>query len=190
MAPSTAQAGIYNGTGESFIDNNNGKSFGLRVTSTVAWALNLGASYFSHDGVLAPQPPANTPDSSFRNNAFGLDASWGKPGDAGLFVVADYMRGDAFRHGAQTMSGLSLVTAYQFRFATSRTRLYAIEPAVRFDTSDPDSDSEDDASTLLTAVFGLYLNSTTQLRVAYERQNFQGSGPTVAGFRMATTVHF
>ncbi|MDQ3519574.1 MAG: OprO/OprP family phosphate-selective porin [Gemmatimonadota bacterium] len=193
-AKSTAQAGVYNGTGESFNDTNNAKSFGLRVTSAVASKLNLGASYFSHDGVmaqpqLAPASP-NTPDSSFRNNAFGFDGSWGRPGNSGFFAVADYMRGEAFTTASPTISGLSIVTAYQFRLASPQSHLYAIEPALRFDHADPDSDAKDDASTLVTAVLGLYLNSTTVLRVAYERQDFEGGGPMVAGVRMAMNVSF
>ncbi|MBC7790365.1 MAG: hypothetical protein H7Z74_10500 [Anaerolineae bacterium] len=189
----TAQVGLYNGTGESFIDNNNSKSFGVRLTSSVGSKVNLGASYFSHDGIVtppqpAPPAPAGTPDSAFRNNAFGLDASWGKPGDAGFFAVADYMRGEAFRNGLPSMSGLSVVSAYHFRLA--RVGLYAIEPALRFDTADPDSETDKDASALLTAVLGLYLNSSTIFRVAYERQHFERNGPSTAGIRTAMTVHF
>ena len=187
----TVQLGSYNGAGESFIDNNNAKSVGLRVASAVGSELKLGASYFSHDGILgASQTGTGAPDSSFRNHAFSLDASWGKPGGAGFFAVADYMRGEAFTNGKPAMSGLSLVTAYHFRLATVHSRLYALEPAFRFDTADPDADTNGDASTLVTAVLGLYMTSTTQFRIAYERQDFEGNGPAVAGVRTAMTVNF
>jgi hypothetical protein len=40
-------------------------------------------------------------------------------------------------------------------------------------------------------VLGVYMSSRAQLRVAYERQSFQGDVlPTISGVRSALTVNF
>jgi hypothetical protein len=180
----TFQAGVYTGAGESKNDVNDAKSFGVRATVGVTPKINLGASYFSHDGI-------NAADSSYKNNAFGVDAQWGRPGDEGLFVVGDYMRGESLTDNSINMQGISLVGAYHIRMKDPNAFLYAIEPAVRFDMADPDTDTDDDGGSIITAALNVYLSSRAQIRVAYENQSFQASGlNSISGVRTAFTVNF
>ena len=186
----TFQAGVYNGAGESRNDVNDAKSFGVRATAGVTSKLNIGASYFSHDGIVTP-PAATAPDSSYKNAAFGVDASWGLPGDEGLFLVGDYMRGESSADNDVKIQGISLVGAFHIRMKNPEAFLYGIEPAVRFDLQDPDTDTDDDGSTLITAGINVYMSSRAQLRFAYENQSFQASGvESISGFRSAFTVNF
>lgn len=186
----TFQAGIYNGAGESKNDVNDAKSFGLRATVGVTPKLNVGASYFSHDGIVTP-PAATAPDSSYKNAAFGVDASWGQPGDEGLFLVGDFMSGESSADNDVKIQGISLVGAWHIRMKDPNAFLYGIEPAIRFDLQDPDTDTDDDGSTLITAGVNVYMSSRAQLRFAYENQSFQASGAeSISGFRSAFTVNF
>jgi hypothetical protein len=186
----TFQAGVYNGAGESKNDVNDAKSFGVRATVGVTPKLNVGASYFSHDGIVTP-PPATAPDSSYKNTAFGVDASWGLPGDEGLFLVGDFMSGESSADNNVKIQGLSLVGAWHIRMKNPNAFLYGIEPSLRFDMQDPDTDTDDDGSSLITAALNLYLSSRAQLRFAYENQSFQADGlDSISGFRSAFTVNF
>jgi len=176
--------GAYDGDGESRLDGNSGKSFGARATVGVTSKLDIGGAFFAHDGVVGT-------DSSFNNSAWGVDAAWGKPGEEGLYLVGDYMQGEAFAAAKPDMRGISLVGAYNIRMKSPTAWLYAIEPAFRYDVADPNTNTADDGSSLITAVLGFYLGSRVQLRVAYESQSFQAPGAeSINGVRTALTVNF
>jgi hypothetical protein len=186
----TFQAGVYNGAGESKNDVNDAKSFGVRVTFPVTAKLNIGGSYFSHDGIVTP-PAATAPDSSYKNTAFGVDASWGQPGDEGLFVVGDFMSGESSADNDVKIQGISAIAAYHIRMKNPSAFLYGIEPAIRFDTQDPDTDTDDDGSSIITAALNIYLSSRAQIRFAYEIQSFQADGiDSISGLRTAYTMNF
>ena len=180
----TFQAGVYNGQGESANDVNGKKSFGVRGTVDVTQKLSVGGSFFSHDAIQGT-------DSSFTNQAFGVDAAWNKPGEQGLYVLAEYLDGEANNVTKDPMRGISILGAYNIRMKSPTAWLYAIEPMARFDQADPNTDVNDNASTLFTAGFGLYFSSRAQFRVAYEHQSFQANGATsINGVRTAMTVNF
>jgi len=182
------QVGVYNGSGENVNDLNSAKSFGARATVDVTKKLGLGLAVFSHDGIVARS--ATVTDSSFRNNAIGLEAQWGRIGDPGLVVVADYARAQGFSATKPSMTGLSLVGAYHVRTKGSKA-LFAVEPVLRFDWADPDSDVGDNGSTLLTGGVNFYLTARSQLRVVFESQNAQAAGlKTISGLRTAWTMNF
>ena len=120
-----------------------------------------------------------------------MDASWGQPGDEGLFLVGDFMHGESSADNSINIQGISLVGAWHIRMKNPNAFLYGIEPAIRFDLQDPDTDTDDDGSTLLTAALNIYLSSRSQIRLAYENQSFQASGlESISGFRTAYTVNF
>jgi hypothetical protein len=182
------KVGAYNGQGESVNDVNNKKSFGARATAAVTPKIDLGASWFAHDGITTV---GAVPDSSFTNYAWGVDAQYGKPGDEGLFALGEYLSGTDATASKNKLRGIQGLAAYNYRFKSPTSWLYAIEPAVRVDLSDPNTDADDDRSTLITAGLGFYMSSKAQFRVAYERQSFQGSGvPSISGVRSALTVNF
>jgi hypothetical protein len=184
----TVKLGAYNGQGESLSDVNDKKSFGARATVGITPKLEVGGSWFAHDGIVAV---GGVPDSTFTNYAFDIDAQWGKPGDEGLFALAEYLHGNDASASKFTMQGLQGVAAYNIRMKSPTSWLYAIEPAFRVDIADPNTDAEDDRVTTVTGVLGVYMSSRAQLRVGYERQSFQGDvSPSISGVRSALTVNF
>jgi hypothetical protein len=180
--------GVYNGQGESLNDVNNKKSFGARGTVGVYSKLDIGGSWFAHDGIVTV---GGIPDSAFTNYAWGVDAQWGKPGDEGFFVLGEYLDGNDATAAKNKIRGIQGLAAYNYRFKSPTSWLYAIEPSVRFDLADPNTSVDNDRATLITAVLGIYMSSKAQLRVAYERQSFQGDvTPSISGIRSALTVNF
>ena len=184
----TLKFGAYNGQGESLNDVNNKKSFGARGSVGITPKLEVGGSWFAHDAIVTV---GGVPDSSFTNYAFDIDAQWGKPGDEGLFVLAEYLHGNDATASKFTIQGLQGVAAYNIRMTSPTSWLYAFEPAIRIDLADPNTDAEDDRVTTIAGVLGIYMSSRAQLRVAYERQSFQGDvSPSISGVRSALTVNF
>ncbi len=184
----TLKFGVYNGQGESLNDVNNSKSFGARGTFAVTPKIEVGGSWYTHDAIVAV---AGVPDSSFRNYAYGVDAQWGKVGDAGLFVLGEYLHGNDATAAKNTIRGVQGVAAYHIRFTSPTAYLYAIEPAVRFDIADPNADADGDRVTTLTAVLGIYFSSKAYFRAAFERQSFQDdTRPSVSGLRSMLGVSF
>jgi hypothetical protein len=184
----TLKVGAYNGQGESLNDVNNKKSFGARATAGIYSKLDIGGSWFAHDGIVTV---GTTPDSAFTNYAWGVDAQWGKVGDEGLYVLGEYLDGNDATTAKSKIRGIQGLAAYNYRFKSPTSWLYAIEPAFRIDLSDPNTNAVNDRATLITAVLGIYMSSKAQLRVAYERESFQGNvTPTISGVRSALTVNF
>jgi hypothetical protein len=69
--------------------------------------------------------------------------------------------------------------------------LYAVEPFARVDLADPDTDTDDNGATTITAGLGLYMSSKAWFRIAYERQSFQTEGAeSVSGIRSMLAVSF
>jgi hypothetical protein len=177
-------AGVYNGRGESVQDNNNAKSFGARVNVDAYRKLSIGGSFFSHDQIVGT-------DSAFRNKAWGMDAQWNKPGEEGLFALAEYLSGEVATAAKPTMTGFQALAAYNIRMKSPTSWLYAIEPMARIDIADPNTDVDNNGSTLITAGIGFYISSKAQFRVAYENQSFQADGAeSISGVRTALTVNF
>jgi hypothetical protein len=178
----------YNGQGESLNDINNKKSFGARATVGVTPKLDVGGSWFAHDGIVTV---GTVIDSAFTNYAWGVDAQWGKVGDEGLFVLGEYLNGNDATAAKNKIRGIQGLAAYNYRFKSPTSWLYAIEPAFRIDLADPNTNLTNDRVTTITAVLGIYMSSKAQLRVAYERESFQGSiTPSISGMRSALTVNF
>ena len=183
----TVKFGAYNGQGESLNDVNNKKSFGARATAAVTPKIDIGGSWFAHDGITTV---SGLPDSSFTNYGWGVDAQYGKPGDEGLFVLGEYLSGTDATAAKNKMRGIQGLAAYNYRLKSPTSWLYAVEPLFRIDLADPNTDLDDDRATLITAGLGFYMSSKAQFRVAYERQSFQGSAPSISGVRSALTVNF
>ncbi|HEU5040484.1 MAG TPA: porin [Gemmatimonadales bacterium] len=184
----TVKVGAYNGQGESLNDVNDAKSFGARATAGITPKLDVGASWFAHDGIVTVN---GAPDSSFTNYAFDLDASWGKPGDEGLFALAEYLHGNDATANKFEMQGFQALAAYNVRMKSPTAWLYAIEPSLRVDFADPNTDADDDRVTTITAGFGVYMSSRAWLRLAYERQSFQAEDTeSISGVRSMLAVSF
>lgn len=184
----TLKVGAYNGQGESLNDVNSAKSFGARGTVGITPKLDVGASWFSHDGILTVD---GVLDSSATNQAFDVDAQWGKPGDEGLFALAEYLQGTDATADERDIRGFQALAAYNIRMKSPTAWLYAVEPSLRVDLADPDTNADEDRVTTLTAAFGMYLTSRAWLRLAYERQSFQAADTeSISGLRTMLAVSF
>jgi hypothetical protein len=184
----TVKFGAYNGQGESLNDVNNKKSFGARATAAVTQKIDVGASWFTHDGIVDVDGIA---DSSFTNTAWDIDAQYGKVGDEGPYVLAEYLQGDDASAGKRNMRGLQGLAAYNMRTTSPTAWLYAFEPFARLDLADPDTDTDDDGATVITAGIGIYMSSKAWFRIAYERQSFQAEGlESISGVRSMLAVSF
>lgn len=183
----SVQFGVYNGQGESLTDVNGAKSYGARATVGISPKLEVGGAFFRHDGILGTGVDA---DSAFYNDAWEVDAQWGRPGEPGLFLLGEYLRGEARDAGRTPIAGATLIGAWHFRRSASGW-LHAIEPALRIDLADPDLDADDDRATLASAVLGLYLAPRARFRVAYESQSFQDDArESITGVRSGLTISF
>jgi hypothetical protein len=184
----TVKFGAYNGQGESLNDVNDKKSFGARATAAITDKIDVGGSWFSHDAIVTE---GTVPDSSFSNSAWGLDAQYGKPGDEGLFALAEYLQGDNASPDKLQMRGIQGLAAYNIRMTSPTSWLYAVEPFARVDLADPDTDADDNGATTITVGLGLYMSSKAWFRVAYERQSFQAEDAvSVSGIRSMLAVSF
>jgi hypothetical protein len=184
----TLKFGAYNGQGESLNDVNNKKSFGARGTVAVTPKLDVGGSWFTHDAIVTN---AGVVDSGFTNTAFGLDAQWGKVGEEGLWALAEYLQGDNATATKPEMRGFQALAAYNIRMKSPTAWLYAVEPSFRIDFADPDSDTDSDRVTTMTAVLGVYFSSRAWFRVGYERESFQDDiSPSISGVRSMLAVNF
>jgi hypothetical protein len=141
-----------------------------------------------------PAAPTFYPDSSKATTAFGVDAEWGgfRPG---LHIIADFATGDNvpivqgaagaalrvnsgrntanLRNSADsnvvTFMGVSVIAAYRVLTKGADTRLIKIiEPAVRFDYVDPNTDANNDQGVLITPVVNLYFANSVQLRAGMD----------------------
>ncbi len=184
----TVKLGAYNGQGESLNDVNDKKSFGARATAAVTQKIDVGGSWFAHDGIVTAD---GVPDSSFTNHAWGVDAQYGKTGDEGLFALVEYLQGKDASPAKLQIRGIQGLAAYNIRMTSPTSWLYAVEPFARVDLADPDTDADDNGATTITAGFGLYMSSKAWFRIAYERQSFQAEdAESVSGIRSMLAVSF
>ena len=105
----TFKLGAYNGQGESLNDVNGKKSYGARATAGLWSKLDIGGSWFAHDGIVTV---GTTPDSAFTNYAWGVDAQWGKPGDEGLYLLGEYLDGNDATAAKNKIRGVQGLAAY------------------------------------------------------------------------------
>ena len=169
--------------------------------------LQLGASFGSRDRAIC-NAAANTgagcttniayyPDSARYTSAFGIDAEWGgfRPG---LHVIADFATGDNVllarritsgrntgnvRNSADsnvaTFMGVSIITAYRLATKGSDTRVIKIiEPAIRFDFADPNTDTDNDQGILITPVLNIYFANSVQLRAGMDFYMYKDAAGT------------
>jgi len=181
------EGAVMNGRGQNVMDNNNAKSFYARTTFAVTPKLSLGASYAGHESLRAGPPV----DSSASNNGYGLDGQWSAAGAPGLYVVFDYDNGETLLDSSNRLYGISLVSAYNIRMKSPTSFLYAVEPAFRYDFSEPNDNATNDQSTLITAGVNLYLSSKAQFRLMYQNQSFEDPAlKTISGVLTALTMNF
>ena len=189
----SVQGAVMNGAlSPNTLDLNRGKSLYGRATFAITPMLAVGGSIASHDFIQPVDTTiGNVLDSTATNTGWGLDAQWSAPGNEGLYAMVDYLGGQSILDNANHIWGFQVVAAYNIRMKSPTSFLYAIEPAVRYDLTEPNNNLIDDQVTLFTAGVNLYLSSKAQFRLMYESQSFQNSAlTTISGVRTALTLNF
>jgi hypothetical protein len=202
----TFKVGIQNGSRESSVDVNNGKSFFARATAIaitnadIQPVLQFGASFGSRDRAICSTCVGTIvyyADSAKKTTAFGLDAEWGgfRPG---LHVIADFATGDnapfanrintgrntgnlrtAADTALRTFRGFSLVGAYRVITNGPDTRVIKIlEPSLRVDYVDPDTKTANDQGLLITPVLNIYFANTVVLRAGIDLYSYKDATGT------------
>jgi len=197
---------LQNGSRESAPDVNNAKSVFARATGVVLTnaddqpTLQVGGSFASRDRAVCSTctgTAAYYPDSSLRTTALGLDIEWGgfRPG---LHVIADFATGDNVPLAARINSGrntgnvrnsadsnvvtfraVHLVGAYRIRTSGADTRLVqAVEPALRIDYTDPNTDASDDEGLLVTPAVNVHFTNTVILRAGLDFYRYTDTAGT------------
>lgn len=183
--------------------------------------LRLGAGLISRDrGVCTAAGgacPGFFPDSSHRTSAFELDAEWGdfRPG---LHVVADIATGDNVRASALRVNGsqgrnfgnlrpsvgdtafvtfrsLHVVASWRWQpeDQTGNRLIKIMEPALRLDLTDPNTDGADDAGMLITPVLSVHFSQTTVVRAGldyYRYTDATGERRSVRAVRVSWQSNF
>lgn len=165
--------------------------------------LQVGASFASRDRAICsncpagplPITPAYYADSSKRTAAFGLDLEWGGF-RSGLHVIADFATGDNVPGTLRVNSGrntgnlrtssdsnvvtfraFQVVGAYRLVTSGSDTRVVKmLEPVLRIDVTDPNTDADDDAGVLLTPALNVHFGNTVILRAAFDVYRYTDAG--------------
>jgi hypothetical protein len=216
------EAGVYNGSGESATDVNHAKSFGARATATLLRAeggaprLRAGLALASRDRGVTTTTVSSVfhPDSSHRSTAWGLELEWGgfRPG---LHVLADFATGEhlgdpafrfdqgrnrgAVRAGAPagaftTFRSLQVVASWRTPSLGNGTSLVrTIEPALRMDLTDPDTDTDNTGAMLITPALNLHATATTVLRVGvdfFAYRDAAGVRRTIRALRLVWQSNF
>ena len=135
---------------------------------------------------------SGVPDSSFTNYAWGVDAQWGKPGDEGLYALAEYLEGDDASAGQAPDARHAGRRRLQHPDEQSHAlALRGRAPVRAVDLADPDTDTDDDGATVITAGVGVYMSSKAWFRIAYEREDFQAATrASISGIRSMLAVSF
>ena len=188
--------------------NNSKSFFGRATATLMTNAedqpmLQVGASFASRDRAICQTVTgtdgcsAYYADSSKATTAFGVDLEWGgfRPG---LHVIADFATGDNarralrinsgrnsgnLRNGADsnvvTFTGVHVVGAYRIVTTGPDTRVVKIiEPALRVDYLDPNTDADDDEGLLVTPVLNVYFGATVVLRAGVDLYSYKDAGET------------
>jgi hypothetical protein len=217
----TVKVGVQNGSRESSTDVNEAKSIFGRATAIVLAntdaqpTLQIGASVASRDRAICLVCTGAITyygDSTKRTTAFSVDVELGgfRPG---LHVIADFATGDNVKTANRVASGrntanvrtsadtaiatfvgVHVVAAYRVATTGADTRLVkTIEPALRIDYTDPNTDVDDDQGILVTPVLNVYFGNTVVLRAGldlYHYTDTAGDGHTAREFKVSWQANF
>jgi hypothetical protein len=181
-------------------------------------ALQAGVSFASRDRAICQTlgTPTSTctayyPDSSKATTAVGLDLELGgfRPG---WHVFADFATGDNVPAATRKATGrnagnldsasapivkfmgVHVVGAYRITTKGPDTRVVKIiEPALRLDYTDPDTDVSDDEGLLLTPVLNVYFGATVVARVGLDLYSYKdgtGTGRSAREFKISWQANF
>jgi hypothetical protein len=218
-----AKAGVSNGSRESSTDVNNAKSFFGRVAVTPLVnaqdqpVLQIGASVAARDraicSVCTGAAITYFPDSSRMTTAFNVELEVGgfRPG---LHLIADLATGDNvplanrvntgrfnlanLRNSSDTnvvtFRGAHVVGAYRFDTRGSDARVVrSLEPALRLDYTDPNTNVANDHGVLVTPVLSVFFGATTIVRAGVDFYTYRdaiGTSRTAQEFKLSWQANF
>jgi hypothetical protein len=156
VGPLRYEAGVFNGAGADRRDDNDGKTYGLRVSGNPSGKvpLLLGAA-------VLHQSKFSTPESG---TAFELFGEWSTFRTPGLHVLAELASGgtlvvdDAF-------TVAQVVAAWFMPFVG---RVEGMEPVARVSYGNPRHDIADDAGLLISPGFNLYFFGRNRLSLNWD----------------------
>ena len=181
------QLAVVNGAGRNVVpDTNNGKLINGRINVIPVKGLELAVSVSNK--TINGDPLAV---SSTNVQAYGFDFQYRPDPNNGIWLIGEvdfadnfdpatggFLRGDDTAH----LFGVTGIVAYRYPITTNK-RLIAIEPAFRVDFTDPDTDKNDNAATLITPGLNLYFHKSVRLMFNYDFVVFQDNRDTESAFQ-------
>jgi Phosphate-selective porin O and P len=177
--------------------------------------LQLGASFAARDraicrtftGTAGPFTcTAYYADSSKMTTAVGFDLEWGgfRPGP---HVIADVAFGDNVPFGRRyqsapvntanvlnsadsnvvTFSSIHVVGAWRVMVGTETSVVRMLEPALRIDRTDPDTDIGDNQALLITPAMNVYFTNTVVFRVGFDYYSYDVAGQRFSASQLITS---
>lgn len=181
-------------------------------------ALQAGVAFAARDRAICQTVTGTSgcgayyADSSRTTTAFGVELEWGgfRPG---LHVIADVATGDnvpgalritSGRNSANLRNsadsnvvrfvGVHVVGAYRIATTGADSRVVKlIEPALRVDYLDPDTDASDDEGLLVTPVLNVYFGPTVVARLGldlYSYKDATGDTRSAREFKVSWQANF
>lgn len=152
--------GVFNGSGINASDTNNRKDIAARVLYHAPKGLELGLSFYNGSGVFGK------PSKSQNRDRFGLEAAYtfALPSAKTLSVKGEYISG---KDGNTSRNGWYLQTGYFFK----PKRLQGV---LKYDAYDPDTNKNNDETTVLTLGANWTYNKWAFLQVNYESKSEKG----------------
>lgn len=190
----TGQVGVFSGAGESKVakgdelgatqsgSSNRGKDFAARLALTprIKTKLQIAAN-ISAKSVGGSYTQGTTAHNSEMFTAFGGDLMIMPTPE--LTLYAEGITGDNFDGFVDTLSNFQAATFLGFHVAgfyhaklANSNVVTAIQPEARVEMFDPDTDTDDDGSTLISAGLSLFFGKNVRWRNNVVIESFQASG--------------
>jgi hypothetical protein len=168
--PVTVNAGVFNGLlkDSSKYDLNSGKEFVGRIEATPVTGISLGVN-----GTISQRGYASDSTQTDNYNVWGGDVVLAR---SNVQIVAEIFGGDNTEAITGEPPVLPVVPTFQAWYAEAIYRARGgWEPAVRFESFDPDTDVDDDARTILTGQIAYSFSPNFRWQVNVAREDFEAS---------------
>jgi len=153
----TAQLGIFNGEGRNVkVDLNEAKDIAARLTLKPIDYMHIGGTY--QTGRRSTPDTLGEPANEWNLNRWGAEFAL-NPWD--LWFATEIMGGKD--------EEVSLITYYAeagWMFSVPLDRIHGVQPAVRYEVADPNTDADGDSRSIITAGINLHLLPADKAKLA------------------------